>query len=610
MDELKVIHDSQKINYREPFGAVESGEKVKLILNVNSDTEVILKVIKSDGSSKDIKMHKKYLNDGSFNYFAEIDTSDYIGLLGYYFVIIRGYDRVYYGNNDERLGGIGQIYNFTPVPYQIAVYEKHIVPDWYKEGVIYQIFVDRFCNGNENGEVLNPKPNSFIYGDWNDRPMYIKDSFGKISRWDFYGGNLEGVISKLDYLKELGVSIIYLNPIFEASSCHKYDTGDYEKIDGMFGSTETFERLCNMARERGMKIILDGVFSHTGSDSKYFNKFNNYEEVGAFQSKESKYYKWYRFEHYPDKYECWWGIDNQPNVDELEPSYSDYIVTSENSIIRRWMRSGADGWRLDVADELPDEFIKMIKKTMKEVKEDSVLIGEVWEDASNKVSYSEKREYFYGKELDSVTNYPFRESSINFVKGYIRSDKYKKILLSLYENYPKENFYACMNVLGTHDTERIFTILDERVELLKLIIGMQMTLPGVPIVYYGDEAGVTGGKDPDNRRTYPWGNENLDILNYYRLLIGIRNREKALKKGNFKFYDTDLDVCMYERQFENEVVLVAVNTSNENKALNNISLKGKYFDLLNDNKELTELEDSGTLILEKFEVKILKIYIG
>ncbi|MCR4943178.1 MAG: glycoside hydrolase family 13 protein [Clostridium sp.] len=610
MEELRIIHDSQKMNYRKPFGAVESGEKVKIALYINRDTEVILQIIKSDGLIRDINMDKEYLNDGSFKYFAEVDTSDYIGLLEYYFVIIQGYDRVYYGNNDERLGGIGQVYNYNPIPYQITVYEKSIVPDWYKEGVIYQIFVDRFCNGNKDGKVLQPKKNSFIYGDWSDKPMYIKDTLGRIARWDFYGGNLEGVISKLDYLKELGISIIYLNPIFEASSCHKYDTGDYEKIDEMFGTKETFERLCSMAKEKGMRIILDGVFSHTGSDSKYFNKFNNYEEVGAYQSTESKYYKWYRFQHYPDKYECWWGIDNQPNVEELEPSYADYIVNGENSIIERWMKSGANGWRLDVADELPDDFIKMIKKKMKEVKEDSVLIGEVWEDASNKVSYSQKREYFYGKELDSVTNYPFRESFINFIKGYIKSDKFKKIILSLYENYPRENFYACMNVLGTHDTERIFTILDERVELFKLIIGLQMTLPGVPIVYYGDEAGVTGGKDPDNRKTYPWGNENIDILDYYRLLIGIRNREKALKKGNLKFYDTDLDVCMYERQFENEIVLIAVNTSGENKTLNNISLKGKYFDLLNRSREMTELEDNGTLILKKFEVKILKIYIG
>ena len=609
MEELRIIHNSQEREYRKPFGAVESGEKVKLTIDVDKEMNVVLKIIKIDGSVKDINMGKEYLNSGSFRYSTEIDTAGYSGLLEYYFVISNGYDRIYYGNNDERLGGSGHIYNFNPIPFQITVYEKNTVPSWYKEGIIYQIFVDRFYNGNEDGTILNPKKNSFIYGDWSDSPMYIKDSSGRVVRWDFYGGNLKGIIKKLDYLKSLGVSVIYLNPIFQASSCHKYDTGDYEEIDEMFGTSEVFKELCDKAAEKGMKIILDGVFSHTGADSKYFNKFNNYEELGAFQSKESKFYKWFRFSEYPNKYECWWGIDNQPNVDELEPSYVEYIIKGKNSIIEKWMRLGASGWRLDVADELPDEFIKMIKSKMKEINRDSVLIGEVWEDASNKMSYSSKREYLYGKELDSVTNYPFREALINFVKGYIKSDKFKRKLMSLYENYPIENFYACMNVLGTHDTERIFTILDKKIHLLKLIVSLQMTLPGVPIIYYGDEAGVEGGKDPDNRRTYPWGNENEEILSYYRLITSIRNNEEALKKGNLKFYDTDLDVCVYEREFNNEKIVVAVNTSEEEKVLNNISLEGKYFDLLHDNKELNELDRDDALTLKKFEIKILKKYI-
>lgn len=606
MDDFNIIHDSQNMIYRKPFGAVESGERVKLTIDVDKDIDVILQIIKMDEAITSINMEKEYLNNGQFRYSVAIDTSGYVGLLKYYFIIIQGYERIYYGNNDEKLGGIGHIYNYNPIPYQITVYEKSTVPNWYKEGIIYQIFVDRFCNGNEDGSVLNPKKNSFIYGDWNDSPMYIKDSFGRIVRWDFYGGNLKGIIKKLDYLKSLGISIIYLNPIFESSSCHKYDTGDYEKIDEMFGTNETFKELCDKAKEKDIRIILDGVFSHTGADSKYFNKFNNYKSIGACQSKESKYYKWYRFKDYPSTYECWWGIDNQPNVNELEPSYCDYIVNGENSIIKKWIHLGASGWRLDVADELPDEFIKIIKKRMKEINKDSVLIGEVWEDASNKVSYSQRREYLYGSELDSVTNYPLREILINFVKGYIKSDKFKKKLLSLYENYPRENFYACMNILGTHDTERIFTVLDKKIDIFKLIIALQMTLPGVPIIYYGDEAGVEGGKDPDNRRTYPWGRENNEILNYYKLIIGIRNRENALKKGDLKFYDTDLDVCLYERQFSNEKIIIAVNTAIDQKILNNIRFQGKYLDLLNDNKEFKGFNDDGILILKKYEIKILK----
>lgn len=609
MQDLNVIHNSQESQYRRPFGAVVSGEKVRLSIDVNKEVQVSLKIIKMNGTINTIIADKQYLNNGFFKYSAEIDTLGYKGILEYYFEIKDESNYLYYGNNYERLGGIGVSYRQDPVPYQITVYKESKVPDWYKEGVIYQIFVDRFFNGNEDGSILNPKRNSFIYGDWSDDPMYIKDTSGRILRWDFYGGNLKGVIKKLGYLKDLGVSIIYLNPIFKSSSCHKYDTADYEEIDEMFGTTETFQMLCKEAAKVGIRIILDGVFSHTGADSKYFNKFNNYEELGAFQSPESKYYKWFNFIEYPNKYECWWGIDNQPNVNELEPSYVEYMVKGENSIIKKWMDIGASGWRLDVADELPDEFIKIIKSKMKEVNSESVLIGEVWEDASNKVSYSSKREYFYGEELDSVTNYPFREILINFVKGYIKSDKLKKRFMSLYENYPIENFYSCMNVLGTHDTERILSVLDNKIYLMKLIVGLQMTFPGVPIIYYGDEAGLEGGKDPDNRKTYPWGNENKEILDLYKLFINIRNNEEALKKGNFKFYDTDLDVCVYERTFNNEKVIVAVNTSEEVKILNNISLEGRYFDLLNDNKEFERLNNNNILTLDGFEIKILKKYI-
>lgn len=605
MEYLNVIHNSQDSEYRKPFGAVVAGEKVKLSINVDKEVNVSIQLIYKDETVNTIMMDREYLNSGYFKYSVEIDTSDYIGLLQYYFTIINDSNYVYYGNNDERLGGIGAIYNFNPIPYQITVYKESKVPDWYKEGVIYQVFVDRFYNGNENGAILNPKKNSFIYGNWNDTPMYIKDNCGRIIRWDFYGGNLNGVIKKLDYLQELGVSIIYLNPIFKSSSCHKYDTADYEEIDEMFGSEETFQKLCEEADKRSMKIILDGVFSHTGADSKYFNKFGSYEEIGAFQSKESKYYKWFNFSEYPNKYECWWGIDNQPNVNELEPSYVEYMVKGKNSIIKKWMSLGASGWRLDVADELPDEFIKMIKSNMKEVNKDSILIGEVWEDASNKVSYSRKREYLFGEELDSVTNYPFREILINFVKGYIKSDKFKRKLMSLYENYPRENFYACMNVLGTHDTERILSVLDNKIHLMKLIIGLQMTFPGVPIIYYGDEAGLSGGKDPDNRKSYPWGKENRDIWNLYKLFINVRNNEEVLKKGNLKFYDTDLDVCVYERKYNNEKIIVAANTSGERKILDNINLKGRYFDLLDSNKEFN---NANILYLNKFEIKVLKKY--
>ncbi|MBD7913451.1 glycoside hydrolase family 13 protein [Clostridium cibarium] len=606
MDELRIIHDSQNMKFRSPFGAVEIQQKVKLSIEMDRDVIVAVELLKGNEPIKNIGMNKEYLNNGSYKYSAVIDTSNYTGIIEYYFVIIDGYSRLYYGNNDERLGGVGRVYNYDPIPYQITVYEKSIMPNWYKEGVIYQIFVDRFFNGNEEGKIISSKSNSFIYGSWNDSPMYIKDSSGRIIRWDFYGGNLKGVINKLDYLRKLGISIIYLNPIFKASSCHKYDTGDYEIVDEMFGTNEDFKVLCTKAKEMGIRIILDGVFSHTGADSKYFNKFGNYETTGAYQSPSSPYYSWYRFINYPQSYECWWGVDNQPNVEEMEPSYVEYIIKGNNSIIKKWMDLGASGWRLDVADELPDEFIRMIKEKMNEVSSDNVLIGEVWEDASNKISYSKRRRYLYGRELDSVTNYPLRENLINFVKGYIKSDKFAKKVLSLFENYPRENFYGNMNIISTHDTERIFTVLDKRIELLKIIIALQMTLPGVPLIYYGDEAGLEGGKDPENRRAYPWGRESKEIIDFYKVIIGIRNNENALKKGDFKFYNADLDVCVFERCYESERIIVAVNISERRITLDNVNIEGSYIDILDKNKEYKGLGINNILTLDGYGVKVLK----
>ena len=603
MNYLKVFHDSQSLSYRRPFGAVEIEEKIKLSIQVNKEIKVELWLINPDGSVKCIEMTKEYLNNGEFKYSLEVSATSEPGLMEYYFILTDGYERMHYGNNDERLGGIGQIYNCNPIPYQITVYEKTTVPRWYKEGVIYQIFVDRFFNGNEDGSITSPKENSFIYGSWNDKPMYIKEQSGRIARWDFFGGNLKGIMKKLDYLKSLGISIIYLNPVFKATSCHKYDTGDYEVIDEMFGNNEYFKELCEKAKEIGIRIILDGVFSHTGADSKYFNKFGSYDSVGAYQSKESKYYKWYRFNDFPNKYEAWWGIDNQPNVEELEESYLDYIVRNEDSIVKKWLELGASGWRLDVADELPDKFIEEVKKAMNSAKEDNVLIGEVWEDASNKVSYSMKRRYFYGKELDSVTNYPLREGLINFVKGYIKANKFSKRVMSLYENYPRENFYSNMNILGTHDTERILTILDRRIELLKIIVVLQMTLPGVPLIYYGDEAGIEGEKDPDNRRPYPWGRENHEILNFYKVILEIRNKEEAIKNGNFEIKGISSEVVVLQRVLGGSKIIVLVNSSSNDIEITEFKLDGNYIDLIDSNFSIG-IKDN--LIIKGYGYRVLK----
>ena len=457
---------------------------------------------------------------------------------------------------------------------------------------MYNIFVDRFNNGNRNKKPSNPKKNSFIYANWSDEPMYIKDKNGDVIRWDFHGGNLKGIIDKLPYLSKIGVSIIYLSPIFESSSNHKYNTGDYKKIDPMFGDEEILKELIEKANKKGINIILDGVFSHTGADSKYFNKFGNYDEVGAYQSKDSKYSSWYTFNDFPDDYKCWWGVKDLPNVNELNKSYMDYIIYDEDSVINKWTDMGIKGWRLDVADELPTEFIKEIRKELKKNDAESVLVGEVWEDASNKITYNERRNYLVGNQLDSVMGYPFRDNIYSFLKVNITSKELNNKFMTIKENYPKESFKANLNLISSHDVARIKTELHYDEAMVKLAVATQMTFEGVPYIYYGDEAGLCGGTDPDNRKTYPWKNEDEDMIEFYKEAINTRKKYSVLTNGDTEFIDTnDDDVFGYIRFNDKcEKILILINRSLENK---NISINIKENTL-----EIVDIKYSSKKYLE------------
>jgi pullulanase len=273
-----------------------------------------------------------------------------------------------------------------------------------------------------------------LHSSWNELPVYVKNDAGEIVIWDFFEGNLDGVIQKLDYLKSIGVDIIYLNPIFESSSNHKYDTADYSRIDMMYGNEDTLKRLVSEADSLGIKIMLDGVFSHTGDDSIYFNKYKNYGEDGAYNNTSSKYYSWYTFEKYPEKYDCWWGVKALPCVNELEPSYMDYLLNEKDGAVIKWMRAGIAGWRLDVADELPDEFIIKLKEAIVKVNPEAVLLGEVWEDASNKVSYGAQRKYILNNSLNSVSNYPLRDGLIALLTGKLGVNEFAASIMKIREN--------------------------------------------------------------------------------------------------------------------------------------------------------------------------------
>ncbi len=588
---LSFYHNSQKTNYREPFGAVPQGTAVAIFIDVYDDmldmpdkflsAEVYVQqnVTLCDKASKIHSYVELERAEGS----GEVVDTEYgrrikhvfkatieTPLAGIYFYCFdfkvqgaNGY-RYYvsYGNNEMCLGGEGKVYgSHHDKMFQITVYEKELsVPKWLTEGIIYQIFPDRFSRAQD--ALSRFKPNSFAYGSWYDLPMYVRDpATNGIARWDFFGGNLMGVTQKLPYIESLGVSVIYLNPIFDAVSNHRYDTSDYKHVDSLLGGDSSFDLLMAAGHAQGMRFILDGVFSHTGSDSIYFDKEGKYG-CGAYKNPNSPYRSWYRFGNHDDDYECWWGVKVMPNVEELEPSYLDYIVRSRDSVIKHWIRKGADGWRLDVADELPDEFIKALREAADEAAEEcgkeSIVLGEVWEDASNKISYEQLRTYFTSKELHSVTNYPFRKNMLAYFSGEESSDSIVQKFNSLKENYPRHNFYALVNMTGTHDVARLMTLMldiagGDRAkarELVKAYAAVMFTFAGVPLVYYGDETCLEGGVDPDNRRTYPWGRADNEMIEYFSSLGALRKSSSLLKHGDINFKSAD-GFFVFERTFEN-----------------------------------------------------------
>lgn len=571
-----LYHDSRARWCRHPGGAVPCGQEVTLALAVRAaaPVRVTLRLWREGAGEERLPMAPAESRpDGAVLYRAAAVMPAAPDVVWYYFAVDMAGTTYYYGDNADRWGGEGQITAGEPPSFQITVYQPSAaLPAWFLDAVVYQIFVDRFYNGAADGQVLHPRPGAVLHACWSDPPFYVRDCpTQRIVAYDFFGGNLPGVESKLPYLQDLGVTALYFNPIFDAVSNHKYDTADYLAIDPMFGDEAAFRRLCQAARAAGINVILDGVFSHTGSDSRYFNKYGRYAAPGAYQSPASPYYRWYRFRRHPDDYECWWGIDDLPNVEENEPSYREFIITGADSVLHHWLRAGARGWRLDVADELPDDFIRAFRRELKRTDAEAVLIGEVWEDASRKVSYGTLRRYLLGEELDSATGYPFRRLAIDFILARRSAADTARALLSIRENYPPPYFYGNLNLLGSHDVPRILTLLGEAppaaemtpaaearyrlppdkrrlaVARLKVLALWQMTFPGVPCVYYGDEAGAEGYADPYNRGTYPWGHEDAALLAWYQQVIALRRRRTVLRTGGWRpVYAAD-DVLAYVR---------------------------------------------------------------
>ncbi|MDO4869269.1 MAG: alpha-amylase family glycosyl hydrolase [Bacillota bacterium] len=601
MEQANIIFDSRNTYFKTPSGAVVSDTEItyRILVAKALHPDCVHIVVKYDRHDEPAR----YQMNGGEETPAETDTYlEYTltlaihdtGLYWYRFEIETPKGILRVGRDQDNAAVITD----DDAAWQQTVYQrKYDVPDWLYGGIYYHIFVDRF---HRSGRQRFAGEGQILRDDWGGVPVWEPQD-GQILNNDFFGGDLEGIRQKLPYLASLHVTCIYLSPIFEAYSNHKYDTANYERIDPMFGSEEDFQRLCREANDLGIRVICDGVFSHTGADSIYFDKHGRCGGSGAYNNPDSPYRSWYCFRE-DGSYDCWWDFETLPKLNKRDPGYIRYI-TGENGIVRKWLRAGASGWRLDVADELDGGFLDTLTEAAKTEKSDALILGEVWEDASNKIAYDERKNYFEGGRLDSVTNYPVRNGIIEFIRNG-DSQRLRSAVESIIENYPPEVTNCLMNILGTHDSPRIITALagadlgpdptreaqahthldenqwEEGIRLLKMASLIQMTLPGLPCIYYGDEAGTEGYKDPFNRTCYPWDQENQDLLQWYRKLTEIRSAHGVFRQGGYRTIDASDGLFAFERYCGYGMYWPVITAVNRGPAERELSLEGQWRDLL------------------------------
>ncbi|MGZ0087162.1 pullulanase X25 domain-containing protein [Caldibacillus thermoamylovorans] len=642
----RLKHNTWDALYRQPFGAVKAGTKVTLRLAAKKGdlTKADVYVKNATTGTANVYTMEKVGVLGDDEYWEAAFTPSASGVYGYKFIAQDAGAKVEYGE-DTQEGQWGKAVDSRAELFQLTVYDPdYRTPDWMKEAVVYQIFPDRFFNGNpsnDNSKQQARGTQPIEHRAWSELPDNPRlkgtsgyDGDGEWSN-DFFGGDIAGIRQKLDYLQSLGVNTIYLNPIATAPSNHKYDASNYKELDPMFGSPEEFQAFVQELAQRGMHLILDGVFNHVSDDSIYFDRYHRYPTVGAYEYWEAVYdlmnekglseeearkqaeetfkqqgqtfspygfHLWFRIEnkkvngHY--QYQSWWGYDSLPEFKSVtgekvpypselnNDALANYIFREPDSVAKSWVTRGASGWRLDVANEVDAAFWREFRQellhgsydrgpTLKEG-EQPLILGEIWDDASK---------YFLGDQYDSVMNYRFRGAVLDFLRNG-NAEEADRRLTAIREDYPSEAFYALMNLIGSHDTARAVFLLgngtdsSERAELdpnyneelgkkrLKLAAILQMGYPGAPTIYYGDEAGVTGSKDPDNRRTYPWGGEDQNLLAHYRKVGQIRQHHSSLlAHGDIKTVYAQGDVYVFARQYGRDVALIAVNRGNEDKTV-------------------------------------------
>ena len=574
---LRILFDSHSLHHKNPFGTVVPKEfcafSVSVPVSVKTlQVELCLRCDRT-GAVRREPMTKTGA-EGDYEFwgceisFQEPDLYFY----WFWFKTEGSSFRLFkYGDHDTNMEA-GDLWQLS------CVTDAYPAPDWARGAILYQIMPDRFCRLGAPDLTDKLKPYT-VHENTEDMPDWKPTAEGKVLNNDFFGGTLMGITSKLDYLASLGVGVLYLNPVFMAFSNHRYDTCDYKRIDPMLGTEADFAELCKQAHARDIRVILDGVFSHTGSNSVYFDKekiFGN----GAYSNENSPYRNWYMFSQYPDKYKSWWDFDTLPCIDKLNKDYVNYIIEDEDSVIAHWLRLGADGFRLDVVDELPDVFVAKMRRRMREINPDSMLLGEVWEDASNKEAYGVRRRYFTDGELDGVMNYPWRTAILNFCSGKDGGIAFKSAVETICENYPKQVLECTMNLISSHDRARAITELASPFEgsreemakhklsakerqkgliMLKMAALLQYSLPGMPAIYYGDEAGLEGCKDPFNRGFYPWGREDTELVKFYQKLGELRNSKKSLRFGDVKVFSENDGVVTVRREYDGEVTEIILD---------------------------------------------------